>query len=209
MLFVHVGKTGGATAADTFKANGMRAALLHTFPLDTAMLKYYYKIIVSLRDPVERYISSFNNILPGGESPMMDEFFMKCFPNVNFATEALFDSTPCGSVIRNIAGHMEMGYCYYLGGKSVRDALRRKKVFVLRQEFFKQDMHVILHRVGDVRPPHKSVPKKHAATHLSRNISQNGLKNLKLWLHMHGEYDLYREILRYAVNTQDRQDVVN
>jgi hypothetical protein len=204
-MFVHIGKTGGTTAFDKLKRNWIKTEQIHMHPIDMAMLNHYTNIIISIRDPVERYISSFNNILANGPAPSKDVLFHECFNNISDAADAILSSTKCGHVLRSVSSHIGAGYCFYLGGIAIRNALKKhKNVYVIRQEYFDSDLELVMLKVGNRgrdNQKHKGhdIHSDHAVQ--SRAMSPEGAGKLRGYLEMKGEYSAYRELLRYSIHS--------
>lgn len=190
------GKTGGTTAAATLTANKVPFRQLHVNPVDVDMIRYFDDIIISTRDPVQRFVSALNNMLPGGEVPYRNPVFIQCFPNVSVAADVIFDDTECGAMLRRGPSHLGIGYCFYMGGKAAREALKyhRPRVHHVQQESFDADMESVLRVVGKKVPPFVVPKSVHTKTHLSKEMSSSGAAKLRAWLELIGEYDLYREL---------------
>jgi hypothetical protein len=199
-LFIHVGKTGGTTANHQLHANGIKTDQLHVHPVHLAMVRHYKYIIISVRDPLERYVSSFNNFMPEGENPL--QYLYECYSNISFAADAILDSTKCAFLLRTTDSHLRKGFCYYLGGRAVRNALRlHKNVYIVRQEFFDADMALVMEKLGDRRPPYNKVQSIHIRAPQSRYMTPRGKTMLRGYLEAKGEYDVYRELVQFLLHS--------
>ena len=143
LLFVHVGKTCGATVGFALRDNqrlissklpGARSNPLqpvydevHTHPVRWGVLAAADRVLVSLRDPIDRVVSSYNSYVCARETKM-DENGQRvtvnsrseckrkpnevglmrdaharlifCFPSINEFAERLDEDTECGRLAR-------------------------------------------------------------------------------------------------------------
>jgi hypothetical protein len=138
LLFVHVGKTCGATVGfalrdnqrllSTKHANQPAYDEVHTHPVRWGVLDAADRVLVSLRDPIDRVVSSYNSYVCARESTLdnkgnrvpvnsrndckrkpQEVGFMRdaharlifCFPSVNEFAERLDEETECGRLARD------------------------------------------------------------------------------------------------------------
>jgi hypothetical protein len=204
VLHVRVGKTGSASAYSEFHTNHVQCNELHVFPLDMDMLKYHDHIIISIRDPVQRYISILNDMLPGGEhsSGVANKGLTSCAPTAAVAADTILDDTPCGVLLRHGPSHLSLNYCYYMGGRDLLTAIEKhKSVYLIRQEYHDVDMAFVYLKIWKKLPPYKTVAPVHSKTHLSKELTPEGAKKLTAWLEMTGEYDVYRRLLSAGLHS--------
>ena len=138
MLFVHVGKTCGDTVIAALDKNNKKItsamekgrsafAMVHVHPVRAEVIASMENVLITLRDPVERFISAYNNaacLAQGTERdicervpiqnrspnnnlirvPELGGYIMGCFPNVTAFADHLDDDTACGRVARDMIG---------------------------------------------------------------------------------------------------------
>ena len=195
------------------KANRVRYAELHTFPLDTDMLAYYDTIIVVVRDPLARLISAYNFQHPDGENPLPESnrFLYLCFNNLTDLGERIFEDSDCGQIGRSDSTtHMGLGYCSYVGGYGVRSSLlEHKNLYVIRADRCEADsVHAAEAAIignaaassankaslTSYKMPQIYVHKRKRG--MSTALSPRARENLVRWLQVSGETQLFSDILR-------------
>ena len=208
VLLVHVGKTCGQSLAKTLEKLKIKYYQLHVYPMDSIMLKQFDIILISIRDPVQRYISAFNfenpsnphgwyHIAKRAPSATVKSFF-KCFDSVDTYALSLTNDSDCGEIARGGLGHISMNTCSYLGG--MRDELLAKKgkvdnVFLIEAETCADDANKIFHHLGwadvDETVPLPSINNYRKSASLTY-LSTEGERKLRDYLELIGEYDMYR-----------------
>lgn len=216
-LSLHIGKTGGESVRHVLKTMGVPFQQLHVFPAEPEMLLYFDRIIITIRDPVERYISAFNFQHPsvfkkrshrtnmGNESLAAFGRFYDCFSNVSVLSQRFFEDSTCGRIAQhNPPWHLQMGYCYYVGGSAVRKTLREHRgVLLIRTESLTEDLARVLSVVNESSSADLRVPylnKQGSSASLPKELSSQELSVLRGYLERIGEYDLYNEIMRNGRN---------
>ena len=138
LLFVHIGKTCGDTVIAALDKNNKkitssieagRAAfdMVHVHPVRAEVIASMENILITLRDPIDRFISAYNNAAclaqgterdicervpmknrsPNAELirvPELGGYIMGCYPNVTVFAESLDDDTACARVARDMIG---------------------------------------------------------------------------------------------------------
>jgi hypothetical protein len=215
-LLIHVGKTGGESVSSVLRALAVPYSQIHVFPVESVMLKYYDTIIITLRDPIERFVSAFNFQHPSifkkkshktnmGQASI-DKFkrFYDCFPNISVAAKQYGEESFCGQLIKESPPwHLQMGYCFYLGGKDIRETLKSHKgVRIIRTNYLEKDLRSVLKELGSSSSRYAagsvSIPslnKKRNVPSLPSALSSSELKVFQYFLELNGEYELYRELL--------------
>ena len=138
MLFVHVGKTCGDTVIAALDKNNKKITssiepgreafdMVHVHPVRAEVIASMENVLITIRDPIDRFISAFNNaacLAQGTERdicervpmknrspnnnlirvPELGGYVMGCFPNVTVFAESLDDDTACARVARDMIG---------------------------------------------------------------------------------------------------------
>ena len=210
---VHVGKTGGGTLRSALGALCACTPLqVHCEPVRQTRVSSPF--LVSVRDPVERVISSFNWRHPrrGGGRPCpvqticsscVDETALyNCFATVNDFAESLRQSNGCGNVARKAlaegVGHVGKGFKYYFQG--VEHLLPNMTFKLVSTASFHKDLRCALHWLKfpaeivdalqyEVR--HSEYPNKNETF-----LSPQGRRNLESLLRV--DYSVLRELYKYA-----------
>ena len=149
LLFLHVGKTGGTSVASWLSKMNIPAVHVHVHPLlPSVAQRLGNRVVISVRDPIERVLSAFNYERARNKSfwrPMDD-----CFASLNDLVEQAFlttRSTPaCRKMARAVppngwsraSGHLGLGFCHYLSG--AMPLLRHNRVWLVRQETMAADL---------------------------------------------------------------------
>jgi hypothetical protein len=139
LLFVHVGKTCGSSVMSALRSARNQAIIrtlgrrgqeafdaVHMHPVRREVADAMDRVLITLRDPVDRFISSYNtaacisdpsecrrhnnfdesswvsSFKPG--TPMVNRLTADCFPNVSTFAEALDDESDCGRLARDAIG---------------------------------------------------------------------------------------------------------
>ena len=208
VMLIHVGKTGGSSVSWSIRSNDIKLNEIHVHPVLPGMMERHKAVIITVRDPVERYISAFNYNHPLGSHPQQSPIY-DCYPNVSAAAAAILDEGACADCLRcGIDGvdlHTDMGYCYYLGG--VRTALsRHPNVHVLNTSTAVNDTMSILKKMGyKIKKRYNSKKLRvymNATQHtiLSSELDPRAAATLKTYFSLTGEYDIYYDILKLAKN---------
>jgi hypothetical protein len=156
---------------------------------------------------MSRLVSAFNFQHPDGEQPLdsSNRKIYKCFSNISALAKHVLDDSECGRVARlDNNTHMGLGYCSYVGGHEVRNALlKHKNVLVIQQEDCEASSILALKEVkefehsGDnqhIIMPHVYVEK--TKSQLPTSLAPAEMRNLHSWLRLSGEAQLYKDILK-------------
>merc|ERR1719424_2358139 len=128
VLFVHIGKSCGATVQRALLTNAELMKLagrepfdrVHVHPVRRGVLEAATEVVVVLRDPVERLVSAYNTAACKEDdnitdvkvclrSPARRKFqrfgfkrlsLLECYPNVTAFADGLDDNTECGKLAR-------------------------------------------------------------------------------------------------------------
>eukprot|EP00908_Phaeocystis_cordata_P012304 Transcript_23269.p1 GENE.Transcript_23269~~Transcript_23269.p1 ORF type:complete len:269 (-),score=12.79 Transcript_23269:139-945(-) len=180
IVFVHVGKAGGDSILSALSRSCKRPGCnlrpqIHMRPVRLADLAGTSAVVVSYRDPVDRFVSAFNWRHPRGGATVhamggrpdptnptaakAEIALYRCFEEPNEAANALWDETWCGVVARQAlnekeVGHIGKGLFYYFG--NVLDMLERVPIFVVHASSIRSDMACLASKLGlrFVPPPH-------------------------------------------------------
>jgi len=210
--FVHVGKAGGGTVRSAM------SLLCQCIPMQVHMRpvhsnETHTSLIVSVRDPVERVLSSFNWRHPtrGGlvrcpaysscADPRENNLYT-CFDNVNDFAESLDRSNFCGYVARRAltdgVGHVGKGVKYYF--EEILPLLPNMMFTLVNTDSFYKDLRCALLWLGfpaeavdalKFDDKHSTYPSNNETT-----LSSKGHRNLESFLI--DEYFIYHELYKYA-----------
>jgi hypothetical protein len=216
IAFVHIGKAGGGTISSTLTLAGiihdqqhMRSAECR---IDSPFMRHQV-FVVSVRDPVDRFISAYNW---RGVHGSRNSTFLKCgSANSMFSSEAAPTNANCRrfkelvlaqpSVMPGETFNLEeaklfapfhefRGYCFHLGG--CMDALRLRRIMPIRTEKMDDDLNAALEILP--HPRHKFA-KIHYVYHQSEEdkfLSRLARKALEIALA--DEYRLVNSIFAMA-----------
>jgi len=178
IAYLHIGKAAGATLERLMRAadpSPVPWTSFHEFnhelhgPPDQpggdrafqeALDCRFTHYVISLRDPINRTISSFNFGDDGEKtvSPLSEAMYNTCFPTMpgggamSAFAEALGDDSVCGTIARAClfdpafdcgGSHISRGYAYGLRDTGLLDVLRQdttRRVWLVRQESFDEDL---------------------------------------------------------------------
>lgn len=145
-VFMHVGKTGGTSINAFFRDchnAGLRVPIVlnHNWSFQMARMRYpKAKIIVVLRDPLERIVSGFNFRLREGRPQghpwsNSEAIAFSHFRNATSFLDALCSDEPqdisaLGFCFRNI-NHLRRGYRYHFGDLSKEPSLSNETMHVI------------------------------------------------------------------------------
>ena len=134
LLFVHIGKSCGATVERSLETNAKLIQLagrepfgrVHVHPVRRRVLAAVKEVVIVIRDPVHRVISAYNTAACKEDDEVDDEVckripalhkfqrfgfkrlsLLECFPNVTAFADGLDDSTDCGRLARDVLRNNE------------------------------------------------------------------------------------------------------
>jgi hypothetical protein len=157
LLFVHIGKTAGSFLQDLLTVQKIVFRSIHCLKVNKGMITRNERLLISIRDPLERLISAFNfcKIIDHPYKVELDELY-QCFSDVTSFFEALvaifsfnkrcfYDldcETPCEKIAADYIrpgerGHIGRGYEWYLG--DILEELSHLDVYIIRQEEVVED----------------------------------------------------------------------
>lgn len=223
---------------DTLLATNMRAAggkSIRTFmfkhnipflethrqltPLDLIPLAASHKVVVALRDPVDRAVSAFyyswHKCTPE---------WQRCFPDVNRLAAALVDpasgaSTACVELARRpfessdpneLAGHLGKGFSLYFNNAVLRSLERSADVYVVRVTRMLEDFTGMpawlkgskpgmnMRRVADKESISAIHEHNNSAAHAAGDISER--LALPLAVHLAPQYHIVARLLCMSAN---------
>lgn len=181
VLLIHTGKTGGSTLDGVLKRARLPFDHVHVHPVPHALVANHPLIVVSVRDPVSRFVSAWEFVrreagthvdaaiarFGTGRSSLFPIDVYACFSSVAAFADGLDAPGTCGDLARSLTqplppvghlSHLTMGYCYHLGG--VLDVLgsRRRRHWVVRQEALRVDALGMLKWLNQTNP-HAAAPR--------------------------------------------------
>ena len=165
VLLVHIGKTGGSTVATTLHKAGIRNDAVHVHPVPRSLFRATPHIVVSIRDPVARFLSAFNWGVRLRQGWAMN--FSECYDAEKFAVEFAYHrlnpalppaSRGCGRLQQAVQewtkpagwmdaqryGHIRWDGCFYLGGCVADYAPISRRLFAVRTEALVDDVAALL-----------------------------------------------------------------
>jgi hypothetical protein len=135
LLFVHIGKSCGATVERALENNAELVKLagrepfgrVHVHPVRRAVLEPATEVVIVLRDPAERVVSAYNtaackeddnvtDIQACLRAPAERKFqrfgfkrlsLLECFPNITAFADGLDDDSDCGKLARDVLRNNE------------------------------------------------------------------------------------------------------
>ncbi|MEH6724611.1 MAG: hypothetical protein V7703_00540 [Hyphomicrobiales bacterium] len=216
-VFMHVGKTGG-TSVNTFFQNchkaGLRVPIVlnHNWSFQMARLRYpQAKIIVVLRDPLERIISGFNFRLregrPAGHPWTANEAIVYShFGNVGCFMDALCSDetqhiSALGFCFRNI-NHLRRGYKFHFGDLDKEPLSTTKILRPIRIENIEGSLRNIIAELNSIQSENfPKIRKMYESSVPSETFVQNkkyinSLPIIKSRIFM--EYQIYKTLEKYV-----------
>ena len=152
---IHVGKTGGGTLKTMFSNC---TGEIHVSANHYMLQKHDRMFLTIIRDPLARFISSFNWHHPvggrqyfGGAKLKEEKEMYKCLPNITvFAEEMSSNSTKrCAQKVRtsilqrkSVLSHTSLGYGHYYD-TWLKFNSTKKRVFVLKYENLTYDLNCV------------------------------------------------------------------
>jgi hypothetical protein len=136
VLFVHVGKSCGASTqkalernSDLLKLAGRKAfARVHVHPVRPEVMDAVEDVVIAVRNPIQRVISAYNTAACKEDPEVTDvhvckrpasyrdrfkrlrrkkESLLECFPNVTAFADGLDDTSVCGRIARRVLHNSE------------------------------------------------------------------------------------------------------
>lgn len=199
--FLHIGKTGGTTFKKVLAAHlriHPAAPLLahgHTMTLEQARAVLPNgRLAFFVRDPVERFISGFNSRLrmgrPRYNNPWSPEeaIAFPLFPTPNDLAEALSsgDADRHASAVRAMHGisHVRNSLASFLVSIEFLNEMADRICFIGDMRNFDADLAVLRTIFGidpRVPTPTDGLNTHRTPAHISRHLSDLGLKNIRQW----------------------------
>jgi hypothetical protein len=235
VMFIHVGKTGGSTVnAFLTHAKIPNLTVIHAtsrewnqkdkyFPFARGG-KHNYHILVSVRDPIDRVISSFNwrrhfKDINHRLHPWEQNFYAHCAKTPNEFAHSLKSKTACGKLARIAAdcpgnldrcesNHVGMGHRFYFPPDALSKLVSsHAKVWLVRQESMEHDLkqfmssssdyaHIRMPKIEHVRSIYKGSNNTHLDTRARRVLCDELTKI--------GEYEVLNTLEKIAQNGHRR-----
>lgn len=107
VLLIHVGKTGGTSVSWSMRANKIAITEIHVHPVLPKMMQRHKYVFVTIRDPIERFISAFNFNHPLGTHPKNSDVY-SCYSNVSAAAAAILDLGECSRLMRGASDQLDL-----------------------------------------------------------------------------------------------------
>lgn len=226
VLVVRLGKTGGLTMRHIFSQQRIPVDMVHVHPTPVAAVVSHPLIIVTMRDPISRFVASLNawresEVVAGRELPLL----LRCFKTPNELVEnSLIDAIPDGATARSncvdtsrsifqslasgrqppqqLSGHLWQGICFYLGG--VLPLLPMKKVFIVTTETYSSDIVEMLAWLKSYgvhgEQSELSLEHAHASSHSNESTFLSSSARASLEARFAFEYKVLNAVLGMSVN---------
>lgn len=214
VLFIHLGKTGGGSVGQLLKDENVSYDQIHMYPVILPALRSHPYIVVTVRDPVARFISAYNWGVKLRQPWAMN--LAHCYDLNQFAMEfanrrinqssSRLEGIQCDKYIREDFGHVTMDSCFYMGG-IIRDPILQSKklMFVVRTEMLINDTDALVERLNfkllnthehDAKLSHKhDNSAAHNTTQVLQPLVQHALE-----VALVDEYQIANRILRVSIN---------
>ena len=194
---LHIGKTAGtALFAAIRQAKTDNKIILHghAFSIHTVWKKFPQRnVIFGVREPLARYVSSFNSRLreglPRHHTPWTksEQVAFSLFPTPNALAEALSSSSPMERAAAELSmlgiKHVSKPMSSYLGSVDNLRKNKEKIKFVYLTETFDQDFEIMrrMLSLGEVSPPKDDVGAHKMPDEMDTRLSDKARENLMRW----------------------------
>lgn len=192
---LHIGKTGGTALRHALRLEApMRGILPRRHDIGLADIPAGEKVILSVREPIGRFVSAFNSRLRKGQPRYLYEWSEQerlaftAFPTANDLAEAL--SSPAMETRERAAAAMRSIYHVSHSLKKwlvSTDYLRSREpdiLFVFDQAHLTADFAAFTKLLGlppELRLPDDPVSAHKAPATLPRQLSPDAIRNLRSW----------------------------
>jgi len=217
VLLVHVGKAGGGSVRLFMDKHNITHLFeqIHVHPVPHSAVASHLRIVVCLRDPVERLISAYNWgitrrkrwALRLARCYTVDQFAVQsAYAHINPSLALQSGREACGRLLDwnepNIMthGHIKRDSCFYLGGCIGDSAFAENREFVVTAEQIEFDSREMLKwmNASTVSGPSFPHSRDNSAANLTRNLSAFAREALEVALV--DEYRMLNYALRISVN---------
>lgn len=218
-VFMHVGKTGGTSVNSFFHdchKEGLRVPIVlnHNWSYQMAKIRYpNAKIIVVLRDPLERIVSGFNFRLREGRPnghPWSDSeaIAFSHFRTADDFLAALYSDNPreisaAAFCFRNI-NHLRRGYRFHFGDIHKQPALSNNSLHSIPMNNMGPTLRTLIQELNSIEMgaiPEVGTKYKSAvpsANHLNNQHDMTRLPKIKSRIQT--EYETFNFLLQHSVN---------
>lgn len=219
VLLIHIGKTGGGTVRRMLWAANVTNDQVHVHPVPRAAIASHSRIVICVRDPVDRFISAYNHAIIMNDAWAVE--LAKCYdvnrfalqfayrrinPSLQSARGACAKLDPvvdawAATVNYSRYGHSPVDGCFHVGGCIQDLAGRSKDVFVVRTEMMDTDSQSLLEWLNA-----KHVDTIHNKDNSAATTSTQITTQLKpfareaLEVALVDEYQLVNRVLRLSSN---------
>ena len=211
VALLHVGKTAGSTVMQELQKfccePRCHLTWYHWLPFPASAFKAD-KVIITIRDPVERVVSAFNFGNPYLYPQLSDtspsrrgcHALYSCFLDANLFANTLLDSSRCGSVAREAllaaqCEHIGRGYTFYFAASKY--LLRAGSYHVIHVHNILHDLKCVF---SNLTGPLPSINRR-SYKHLPTPVNETGISMLKSLLQE--EYDYFHLLERNSVSCSD------
>jgi hypothetical protein len=211
---LHIGKTAGtALFAAIRKANSDNKIILHghAFSINTVWKKFPQRnVIFGVREPLARYVSSFNSRLreglPRHHTPWTksEKVAFSLFPTPNALAEALSSPNAMEKAAAELSmlgiKHVSKPLASYLGSVDYLRKHKEKIKFVYLTETFNQDFEIMktMLALGEVSLPTDDVGAHRMPDEMDTSLSDKARENLASW------YEKDMEIYDYCKSMHEQ-----
>lgn len=230
VLLIHIAKAGGSTVNRILRSVhaqdsrlGSRRVLydrVHMHPVPHIAIASHARIVVCVRDPVDRFISAYNwgfrQDQPWAKrlhscwdvnefvvefayrriNPLLQRGRLRCA-----TLQPIIDAwTRQSGPNYTDYGHIRMDGCFYLGGCIDYMTALSKEMFVVRTEMMTADSHSLLKWLDVTSVPHISHINDNSAANHTRQLQPFAQEALEVALK--DEYQLANRLLQMSVNAK-------
>ena len=218
VLFIHIGKAAGTSVLGLLDAAHVTYDRVHVHAVPHIAIASHARIVVCMRDPVDRLISAYNWGLTMRQSWAIK--LHSCFDINQFAVEFAYHrinpllrrGRACAATLAPIVnawtkksgpryfdyGHIRMNGCFYVGGCIDYMTTLSKETFVVRTEMMTADSHSLLEWLKTTSVPIPHHVHDNAVANLTRQLLPFAQEALEVALT--DEYQLANRLLQLSVN---------
>ena len=193
--FLHIGKTGGTAVKSALKPIAARFGIaLHPHAVGLADVPEFERVIFTIRDPVDRFISGFNSRLRKG-APLLhvrwDEGEERAFASFQTPDELAFALTDKDPMVRGRARramrdvrHVNQPLARWFPSPELVRVRQSDIAWIGRTEALFEDFEALKSLLGlprDVALPTDDVEMHRTPRELSTELSEIGRRNVESW----------------------------
>lgn len=172
--FIHVGKCAGETIIRELISHSIEIREYHCFNANNDLINTLSDdkgdniYIISVRDPIDRFISAFNfdkfeKIIQNKTNNPQWNSIYKTFDSANHLVESLISKNPSLNRLANFAVHesklhIHMGLAWYVNINTIKQ-FPIDRTHIIRTEYLKDDIDKVIMKVAKL--PREKLPLAH------------------------------------------------